>query len=164
VKRLTGKHVLLLLFAFFGVTIAVNVAMATWAVRTFSGEVASNSYLRGLHYNDTLAARQHQRIEGWHAALSASRTSGRTTRLRLSISGKDGQPVHGLKLEGVLRLPATEREDRQFVLTETAPGHYEADLSAIRAATWDVDIETPSPGKNDEDTPRFETRNRLWIR
>ena len=163
-KRLTGRHVFLLLLGFFGMTIAVNVAMSIWAVRTFSGEVATNSYLRGLHYNDTLAARQMQQAEGWHAVITALRDPHGAARLLLILSGRDGQPVRGLTLEGVLSLPATEHEDKRFVLHESAPGRYEASLAPVRAAVWDVDIETPSPGENDEDTPRFETRNRLWIR
>ena len=44
-KELTGKHVLFMVLAFFGVIIAVNFTMAYQAVSTFPGLEVRNGYV-----------------------------------------------------------------------------------------------------------------------
>ena len=163
-QRVTGLHVLISLVVFFGITLAVNVIMITKAVGTFSGEVAPNSYVQGLNYNDTLAARNEQRAEGWQANIDAAQRSGGTVRIALSIRDKAGRPVRGLALLGTMRLPATEYDDKHFTFAETTPGHYEASVADLRTALWELEVETPDPKGDQEHAPRFEMRNRLWLR
>ena len=160
-RRLTGTHVLLIFLGFFGVTFAVNAYMIHEALDTFSGEVVPQSYAHGLKYNETLAAREAQRATGWKATLAATRGLGGKAHVILAVVDRAGAPVRGLVLRGVMRLPATEREDKLFTLTETAPGHYEADVLGARQALWEIAVSVPGPTA---DAPRFEARNRLWIR
>ena len=54
-----------ILLAFFGVVIAVNLTMATFATRTFGGKVVENSYDASQKYNDWLAAARKQDALGW---------------------------------------------------------------------------------------------------
>lgn len=44
-KELTGRHVLLMFVAGFGIIIAVNLTLAFSAVRTFPGLEVKNSYV-----------------------------------------------------------------------------------------------------------------------
>ena len=50
-REFTGKHMLVIMFAFFGVIIAVNLTMATFAHTSWSGLVVQNSYVAGQHFN-----------------------------------------------------------------------------------------------------------------
>ena len=163
-QRLTGRHVLIALLAFFGVTIGVNVIFIMKAVGTFSGEVAPNSYIQGLNYNDTLTAHARQRAEGWHADIDTAQLSGNTARIAITIKDKASRPIRGLALQGTLHLPATDRDDKHFAFAETLPGHYEASIAGLRAALWELEVETPNLNENQEHAPSFEMRNRLWLR
>ena len=66
--QVRGWHVLTALLAFFGAIIAVNIAFAVIAVRSFPGEDVRRSYVQGLQYNDTLAERRVQQALGWQAS------------------------------------------------------------------------------------------------
>ena len=65
-KQITGKHVLFILFGFFGVMLAVNGVFVHFATATFSGVSTEDAYRKGLHYNETIAAFQVQQATGWH--------------------------------------------------------------------------------------------------
>ncbi|MEQ1868253.1 MAG: FixH family protein, partial [Micropepsaceae bacterium] len=69
-RELKGTHVLIALLAFFGVTLAVNIALATYAISSFSGEDVAKPYQQGLDYNKALEARAAQRDLGWSASIN----------------------------------------------------------------------------------------------
>ena len=59
-RPLTGRMVLAMLLAFFGVVIGVNIVMVRLASSTFSGIGDKNAYLAGISHNRTLAAARVQ--------------------------------------------------------------------------------------------------------
>lgn len=61
-KPLTGRHVLAITLAAFGVIIAVNVLMAVKAVRTFPGLEVANSYVASQSFDRDRAV---QTALGW---------------------------------------------------------------------------------------------------
>ena len=67
-RELTGKHVLLMLVAFFGVIIVTNVIFINAAVTSFRGEDVKGSYRQGLEYNETLETRKSEGQLGWSAS------------------------------------------------------------------------------------------------
>lgn len=69
-RRFTGWHFTAIIFAFFGVVIAVNMTMAVLAVRTFGGVVVDNSYVASQQYNHWLEAARRQEKLGWHVLPS----------------------------------------------------------------------------------------------
>src|SRR3546814_332952 len=87
-KRFTGRHAAMILVAFFGVVIAVNIVMASFALSTFGGTVVDNSYVASQHYNQWLARADAQDRLGWDTTvgLDADR------RVRIAIR-KDGRPL-----------------------------------------------------------------------
>jgi nitrogen fixation protein FixH len=133
--RLTGWHVLAIVCAFFGVVIAVDVAMATMAFRTFSGEVAADPYEAGLLYNRTLAERSLQAALGWTAAIEMVRGAD----LKVTVKDRAGRPVEGLKVSAVLERPATEAGREHLDFVRAAPGVYEAKAGHLSGA-WDVRV------------------------
>ena len=69
-NRISGWHMTAIFVGFFGIVIAVNVTMATLAVRTFGGTVVENSYVASQRFNGWLdAARKQQRL-GWQVTPS----------------------------------------------------------------------------------------------
>jgi len=54
---------------------------------------------------------------------------------------KTGRPVRGLRIEGVLGRPSTNRHDVRLVLAEQAPGRYEAQSAPLREGNWIITLE-----------------------
>ena len=158
-KGLTGRDVFLMMLAFFGVVIGVNVLMVTYAVETFSGEDAQHPYLQGLHFNKTLAERHAQNDAGWEAKMDVTPDAAGQTVIVMELFDRNKAPVTGVVLEGDLRLPATSREDRDLRFQETAPGRYEVATSKLHEAYWGLLVNGTKDG-----APVFEARNRIWIR
>ncbi|MFC3175391.1 FixH family protein [Novosphingobium bradum] len=67
VRPFTGRHMALIMVAFFGVVIAVNVTMARLATSTFTGVVVENSYVASQHFNRWLDEARREDALGWRA-------------------------------------------------------------------------------------------------
>jgi nitrogen fixation protein FixH len=66
----TGRMFLGIMVAFFGVVMAVNIAMARLASGTFGGTVVDNSYVASQKYNGWLAKARAQDQLGWATPVS----------------------------------------------------------------------------------------------
>ncbi len=137
--ELRGWQVLLILVAFFGVVIAVNTGFIVQAYSTFPGEVTAKPFEEGLAFNSTLAARDEERALGWKAKVETGLGDVGRIRIKVTVVGRDGQPVPGLKLTGKLERPATESGRLTPVFTETHPGVYEAGAPDTPGA-WDLSL------------------------
>ncbi len=84
-RELTGRKVFLFTASAFAVIIAVNVYMATEAVRTFPGLEVDNSYVASQTFD---ADRKAQEALGW--TLEHAYRDGRLT---LAFRDRDGLPV-----------------------------------------------------------------------
>jgi len=134
---LRGGHVLAMLLLFFGVIIAINVAFAVAAVRTFPGEDERRSYTQGLHYNDTLAERRAQAASGWHAEAQLDESSA-GARLVVHLRDRVGRPIDNAVVAGVLRWPPTEAGDRALTFVQDGAGRYGADIGDLASGRWDL--------------------------
>ena len=94
-NRFSGWHMTVILLAFFGVVVAVNLTMAMFATRTFGGVVVENSYVASQKYNGWLQAARKQEQLGWtiKPSLDGSR------RVVVSVS------ADGARLSGFARHP-----------------------------------------------------------
>ena len=119
--RLTGRHVLLAMLAFFGTVVAVNVTMAMFAAGSWSGLVVPNSYVASQDFNDRLAKADAQAARGWTHALALEEGM-----LVLSLSEADGTPLRLAEARIVLGRPASEAEDRVLSLEALGNGRYAA--------------------------------------
>lgn len=135
--ELKGWHVLAMLLAFFGVTIAVNVVFTTYALSTFSGEDVSKPYLRGLEYNKTLAARAAQAELGWSAAIDVER-DGEGAMVTIMIADRDGAALGSLNVTATLRRPTDAHLDHTITLAAIGAGRYRGQIDEVAAGQWDV--------------------------
>jgi nitrogen fixation protein FixH len=120
-KEFTGAHMAALVIAFFGVVIAVNLVMALFATRTWSGLIVENSYVASQHFNETVAAARAQQALGWRGDLSIS--AGRVA-FRLTSAGGDPLPARDAAL--TFRRPSNESQDHTVVLARDGRGSFAA--------------------------------------
>lgn len=152
--RLTGRSVFFIIFGFFVIVILVNAYMAYMAIGTFRGEDTKQSYLQGLHYNQTIEARHHQNELGWRAKLHIE-----NGMIDMAITGRDGTPITGLTLTGVLKHPSETDLDHKLVFVEQSNGHYTAHTGGITGGRHLL-TETRAA-----DGTVFKTRNdNLWLK
>jgi len=131
--RLTGWHVLGLLVAFFGVTVAVDGLMMADAYATYPGEVSSTPYEEGLAFDSELQQQHAQAALGWRM------TAGLDARGAIVLTARDraGAPIALTRIDARLERPATEDGRRAVRFVPAGPGAYRADPGAL-AGAWDL--------------------------
>ena len=138
--RLSGRHVLLMMLAFFGVIAAVNAVMMTLAIRTMPGLEVKSAYEASQTYNAGLNSIAAQDQRGWKVEIwSAGIAKG--APLRVAILDAAGKPVSGLGGEARFERPTDKRMDQVFPLRETGEGIYEASIPALEPGQWDMAVE-----------------------
>jgi len=155
-RMLTGRHVLLWLFAFFGVVIFTNAIFVTLAVKTLRGEDEEKPYLQGIAFNHTLAERAEQAELGWQASLAARRLPSSDVIIDLRVYSREHAPQSGLTLTGLLRHPVDEHLDRKFAFREVSPGLYQGRAVGLKTGNWDVVARSAAGAP-------FEASRRLWV-
>lgn len=134
-RPFTGWHMAGILVAFFAVVIAVNMVMATSAVRTFGGVVVDNSYVASQRYNRWLAEGRAQEAQGWRAVAEGTRDGALVVALR-DARGPIRQAIVTAEAEHPLgRLPG-----RRFALTALGDGRYAAP-HALASGRWRIRID-----------------------
>lgn len=140
-KPITGRHVLFAMIAFFGVIIAVNLTMATFARTSWTGLEVKNSYVASQDYNAKLALAARQKALGWSSGLVM--VDG---QFRFELINAAGSRIVGATIDAVLKRPVQERDDLPLVFREFADGDYRADVPA-EAGIWDVDLSVQVPAR-----------------
>lgn len=155
---LKGWHVAAMLSVFFGIVFTVNGVFLTSALRTHSGVVSVEPYVKGLKYNERIEAGDRQAKLGWDDTL----TLGTDGRVAVTLRDAGGRPVQGLRFEGSLGRPATNRLDRPLLLAEAEPGRYVASGPPLEEGTWIVSLEAVSRDHAAE--PVYRLRRRIWLK
>ena len=98
-RELTGRHVLAITLAAFGVIIAVNMVMAVKAVSTFPGLETPNSYVASQRFDRDRAAQAAlgwtvtPEYDGQELTLMVRDAQGNPARIK-SLSATVGRPTH----------------------------------------------------------------------
>ncbi len=123
VRPLTGRKVLMIALAFFGVIIAVNVYMMTQAIGGFPGLVEKHPYVASQHFD---AKRNAQIAQGWRAGIEWQEDGW----LEASLTDRDGAPLRGLVVTVDIGRPATRQGERILTMTalDDRPGVYAVEL------------------------------------
>ncbi|MGL4286252.1 MAG: FixH family protein [Phreatobacter sp.] len=139
-RPLTGRTVLVLLLGFFGVIVAVNAVMATFAVGTMPGTVTDNGYRASQRFNTELEAARVRAAQGWAVEAHVERAVGRAATLSLALRKADGQPIGDLELSALLVRPTEPAADRIFTLTDAGEGRYSGIAEAVAPGAFDLVI------------------------
>lgn len=129
----TGRHIAAILVAFFGVVIAVNVAMARYAVGTFGGVVVENSYVASQEFNGWLDEAAREKALGWGAEVK--RQSDGTVVVAIT-----GAPPQGLVLSGDAWHPLGQQPDRELAFRPLGEGRF-VSSAALPAGRWTLRLE-----------------------
>jgi nitrogen fixation protein FixH len=144
---LTGRHVLWAMIAFFGVIFAVNGIFLYVALSTWNGTDVDNAYIKGLAYNEVLAAARAQGDLGWSVAVESLEGRSDDARLELRYVDAQGAAVAGLSVEVLFRHPVRRADDRVVGLSEGEDGLYGAAVSLPSAGEWDVHVVASGDGE-----------------
>lgn len=155
-KVLKGRHVLLMFLAFFGLMFVVNGIFLHSAITSFPGEDVEKSYVQGLEYNSTLAARKAQGELGWRA--QAGLESG---VVLFRLQDEDGTPLAYKHVTARLKHVADAGLDQEFELNATGLGEYAYTLpAALSRGKWTLEVHV----RNDADGDSvFEARKVLLV-
>lgn len=136
-RRLTGKHMMAIFIAFFGIVFVVNFYMAHLATSTFSGEVVENSYVASQKFNIWLDQAAREKALGWRIN-AVRRADGRVV---VTVAGlKPEQAV----LSAIARRPLGEGTDRplRFILA----GNDFVSSDALPAGRWLLRLQVHAGG------------------
>ncbi|MBS1180864.1 MAG: FixH protein [Proteobacteria bacterium] len=156
-RRLTGRGVLVWLFAFFGITFAVNGVFIYFAVSTFPGVEVASSYKAGQQFEGEVTAGKAQAERAW-TVDAAVRPAGDDASVEIHFRDKAGADLHGLDVRVRLTHTVDPNHDHSAVLPEVASGTYRAVLSNVKAGMWNLTIEAYRGGER-----LFMSRNQLRL-
>ena len=131
----TGRHMLYLLFAFFGTIIAVNLLLAVLAERTWTGLVVENSYVESQQFNRKIAEAREQAALKWHGRLSLA-----SSAISYELVTADGRPVRLDRVVVHFRHPAYESADFAVPLVRSENGGFSA-AHTIPDGAWLVEVD-----------------------
>lgn len=134
-KPLTGRHVLAILVAFFGVVFAVNFTLAYLANSTWSGLVVANGYVASQSFDQDLARSRAQAALGWSVGLKHDASS-----VTLTLADKDGKAIDGLAITGDLERTVTDKEDQLVTFINQGGGIYTAPAK-LGAGLWEIEFD-----------------------
>jgi len=139
-RQITGRMVLIGFILFFGTITAVNGVLMYFALNTWPGLVTEDAYIKGLNYNDTIAASESQDRLAWN--IDAKFENGKELRIR--IVDKSQTPVTGLSIEAALTRPLGAHNIVILTMNEIQPGLYGAEFLTPMPGRWMVDLKAVS--------------------
>jgi nitrogen fixation protein FixH len=139
-SRFTGRHMLIVMVAFFGTVIAVNITMAMFATRTFGGTVVDNSYVASQKFNGWLKDARDQDALGWSLALTLGED-----RHPVIAAAAGKIPLAGAVVTATAKHPVGRAPDIALTFTEVAPGQFRA-VQPLPAGRWNIHMEAAQGG------------------
>lgn len=129
----TGRHMLAIMVAFFGVIIAVNFTMAYLATATWSGLVVKNTYVASQEFNGKAAAIRNMLATGIKGEMAVGEG---TISYRLTMPGN--VPVVADRVTAHFKRPVGDHQDFLATLTPAGDGRYVAE-HAVLPGDWIVE-------------------------
>lgn len=156
-RPLNGRAVLVMLVAFFGLVMVVNVFMVRAAISTFGGVDTPSSYQAGLVFAADEEAARAQAARNWSVRAHLDAISGGDA-IVIDVHDGDGHPVTGADLTVRLAHPIDERQDIEVPMEEVGGGAYRG-ATPVELGQRILDIDIARGG-----AMLFRSRNRVVIR
>jgi len=157
-KPLTGRKVLFMLVAFFGVVIGVNLVMMRFAIQTLPGTEVDSAYSASLAYEKQITAARDQNARNWKVDAHVERSGQGGTTLQVEAHDSTGRPMSGLKFQGRFERPTDRRADLPVILAEVGIGIYRGSAPTIAPGQWDLVLEGVAAGQR-----IFLSKNRVLL-
>ncbi len=144
----TGRHMLAILLAFFGVVFAANFTMAYFAFSSWTGLVVKNSYVASQEFNETTAALEKAALG---VAVVATYANGQLT---LTLLDNAGNAVAATNVVVTLGRPSHEGEDHNIALKPQGDGIYAATQSLAKGQ-WAGEVSADIIGQENWRRPLY---------
>lgn len=137
----TGRHMLIIMIAFFGVVIGVNVTLAYLSQSSWSGLVVDDTYRASQRFNQVASEARALAATGIQGQLTLS---GHDVRYQLSHPQKG--PIEADEVTMVFKRPVGEFQDFNLALTPTGDGAFAGEHNLAKGQ-WIVDITSKFKGQ-----------------
>jgi nitrogen fixation protein FixH len=140
-KPFTGWHMLAILVAFFGVIIAVNVTMATYASTSWSGLISKDTYVASQDFNIEAAKARRWLAEGFGGEFKV-----RDRVLEYRLKGPAAKLDHLTEISAIFHRPVGDKQDFTIKLKKVSDGFFTANHN-LAAGQWIVDLAAIESGQ-----------------
>jgi nitrogen fixation protein FixH len=151
-RPFTGRHMLLIMLAFFATVFAANMTMVYFAAHSWTGLVVKNSYVASQEFNET-TDRLERAAVGVHSELGYARG-----KLSMSLTDSNGKAVNAANMKLKLGRPSHEGEDHVVALTTIGDGVYAAEHK-LAQGQWSGDVTADVAGH-----PQWRRPVRLFVK
>ena len=158
-RQIRGRHVLAMILGFFGVIVLVNGVFVTLALDTFGGSSTDLAYLKGLRYNETLAAAEAQKQLGWQVAVDHQTTAEGRLAINATYRDRYDQAVPNLRVIAELYRPTHDDVDQSSELAAAGHGQFTGEIPLPLRGQWQLRL---TAERNDE--PVHHLERRLWLK
>ncbi|MFE1602751.1 FixH family protein [Methylobacterium sp. ID0610] len=145
-RPLTGRHVLLIFVAFFGIIAIANAFLVTTALRTWSGLEERSPYHAGQVYNAEIRRARAQEARGWHLASAVTR-EGSDAVITVRLTDRNEAPLSGVSVQARFERPTDRRQDVVLPLAATGRGSYAARAEALPPGQWTLVVDVAEGGE-----------------
>lgn len=139
-REFTGRHMFILTTAFFAIVISVNILLAVFAVRSWTGMVVPNSYVASQQFNEKTAALEQAAAMGIRAWLTYG-----GGKISITLRDAANDPVRAASLALKIGRPSNESEDRSLTMACGSGGVCSAE-TLLGQGIWSGQIEAELAG------------------
>ncbi len=151
-RTLTYRTPLAIIVAGFAVVLAVNSVLVYFAINSWTGLETEQHFVKGLKYNDALAAADRQKQLGWRLDLTPRWAEGDgdtvVGTISVVLADRDGQPLTDLAVHLMAVRPTHEGHDREVGLTHRGQGRYVGRIELPLRGQWQLRV-LASRGEDD---------------
>lgn len=133
-EKFTGWHMAAVIGLFFGTIIAVNITLAYFALKSWSGLVVPNSYIASQHFNEVTEEKRKQAALGWQSDVAYQ-----DGLFALRLTDQYGNLIDDVTVNAVIGRPVSDAADQAVVLTRKADGNYAVE-TMLKSGVWDVAV------------------------
>ncbi|SEI19564.1 Nitrogen fixation protein FixH [Rhizobium tibeticum] len=139
-KGFTGRHMLFIMLAFFGIIISVNMTMAWYATSSWSGLVVENTYVASQEFNKKAQAIRTMATSGVSGELALQ-----DGLIVYTLRNLDGSPAAADAVTAHIKRPVGDHEDFVIRLSKSGDGHFEA-RHRVLSGDWIVEVISKDEG------------------
>lgn len=132
-KGFTGRHMAIVMILFFGTIISVNLVMAYFANKSWTGLVVKNGYIASQSFNKDTQTQNELLALGWRGEMNYS-----DGQFDFRLTRSD-QPMVGCLVNGKLSRPVHEHGDQALTFSHVGDGDYMA-KTMVAPGAWDMTI------------------------
>jgi len=136
----TGRHMLAIMIAFFGVIISVNLLMAYYANTSWSGILAKNTYVASQEFNIKANEARKWAERGFKGEFAV-----KGALLEFRLSGPQAEIAALKTIDALFHRPVGDKQDFALTLNKSADGVFSAEHK-LGAGQWIVDLAATANG------------------